>query len=465
MIKNRGVVDLHKSFERGVQNIFQLACYVILLANIIEIYNFGQKNKYILYSNIPTIVIIIGTLILYYLKKLDYKSGFSILIYSIIANIIMGTFVPEIILFSPDHINFFLRDTLFILLLLTVASFSLHRIHAFIIGGCYLITFLVLFFIVKNKFLNENFIIIFTVISAYIGLIYYLVGMFEKALLEQHEKHIYIKEQNEILNEVNVLLKERQQLIEVQSTELIAQKIELQEKNEELYDLNATKDKFFSIIAHDIKNPFTAIVGFSELLLKNFNKWTDDKKVKTIMMLSESSKNLYELLENLLQWSRSQRGLIDCDPLKLDLNDAVERIITLLKPNADAKEIKIIKNIPDSGLILFADPRLLDVILRNLISNALKFSYKGGQIEIKAEAGEEFVLVSVIDNGIGISADAIDNLFRIDVYNTSIGTNDEKGTGLGLILVKEFVTKLGGSISVISELGKRSEFTFSIPLA
>jgi signal transduction histidine kinase len=465
MFKSKGISDLHKSFMKGVKNIFVIASYIILIETIIETFNFTRGDKYILYINLPTIAIILFILTIYYFNRENYKIGLSILIYTIIANIIIGTFLTTKELTDPVHINFFLRDSLFILLLLTVASFSLHKLHSPIIGLAYLIYSTFFIVIVKNSFLIDNILVLYITIASYIGLIYYLVGMFEKALLEQHEKHIYIKDQNDILNEINVLLKERQQLIEQQSVQLITQKMELEIKNKELYELNATKDKFFSIIAHDIKNPFSTIMGFSDLLLINFDTWKKEKKINTIKILSESSKNLYELLQNLLQWSMSQRGLLEYVPVKLELKSTVDNIVAFMKHSADEKEIEFIVNIPDNNILVFADPKLLDFILRNLFSNAIKFSHNGTQIEIKAEVLEKSAIISVIDKGIGIPDDEKDKLFRIDVHNSSMGTNEEKGTGLGLILVKEFVIKQSGNIWVESEEGNGSSFIFTLPIA
>jgi signal transduction histidine kinase/ligand-binding sensor domain-containing protein len=281
---------------------------------------------------------------------------------------------------------------------------------------------------------------------------------------ELHKKNNLLEDQALELNKTNTLLEERQQIIEEQSEELMSQKVQLQRINEELHELNATKDKFFSIIAHDIKNPFNSILGFSELLVLNFNKWVDEEKLHVINVIFDSSKNLYELLENLLQWSRSQRGILEYKPEKVELKASVELIILLLKHSADAKEIEFILNLPEKGLLLHADPRLLDTILRNLISNAIKFTPKGGQIQIKAEAKDNFALVAVIDNGVGIPKAAIDNLFRIDIHHTSAGTDEEKGSGLGLILCKEFVEKHRGKIWIESEEGKGSKFFFTLPL-
>jgi signal transduction histidine kinase/ligand-binding sensor domain-containing protein len=281
---------------------------------------------------------------------------------------------------------------------------------------------------------------------------------------ELRKKNKLLEEQALELNKTNTLLEERQQKIEEQSEELKSQKEQLQRTNEKLHELNATKDKFFSIIAHDIKNPFNTIMGFSELLILNFNKWLDEKKLKVIEVIFSSSKSLYELLENLLQWSRSQRGLLGFNPVKLEFKDSVERVVALLKHSADAKGIEFKIYLPVKGLAVHADPQLLDTILRNLISNAMKFTPKGGQIQVKAEPKDNFALVAVIDNGVGMLKEDIDKLFRIDMHYTSAGTNEEKGTGLGLILVKEFVTKQDGEIWVESDVGKGSTFFFTIPL-
>ena len=270
--------------------------------------------------------------------------------------------------------------------------------------------------------------------------------------------------QAEELSQTNSLLEERQEEIEEQREELLVQKESLQKMNIELHDLNATKDKFFSIIAHDIKNPFNAVLGFTDLLEENFKEWDDERKLEVVNLINTSAKNLYELLNNLLQWSRSQSGLIEFKPQNTALKDTFNNAIGLFRDTADAKNIELDFEFSDTELMVYADRNMLDAIVRNLISNALKFTKPGGRVNISAEAFEEFAMIKVTDNGVGISPEVQEQLFRIDTHNSTYGTQNESGTGLGLILVREFVTKQGGVIGVESIKGKGSTFHFTLPL-
>jgi signal transduction histidine kinase/ligand-binding sensor domain-containing protein len=282
---------------------------------------------------------------------------------------------------------------------------------------------------------------------------------------ELQKMNSMLLKQTEELNKTNTVLEERQEQIEQQSEELLAQKESVDIMNGELHNLNATKDKFFSIIAHDIKNPFNAILGFSELLNENYKEWTDEQKLEIIGLIHSSSKNLYQLLENLLQWSRSQRGIIEFNPEKIELADLLSNVTDIMKGTAESKNIELSVTIPENGLAVYADRQMLDTIVRNLISNALKFTNSGGKVQIIAEMSGEFVTVKVTDNGIGIRSDVKDKLFKIDSNITTYGTANETGTGLGLILVKEFVDRNGGKIGVDSVVGEGSTFHFTIPVA
>ena len=270
--------------------------------------------------------------------------------------------------------------------------------------------------------------------------------------------------QAEKLNKNNSLLEERQEQIEKQSEELLAQKKSLQKMNVELHDLNATKDKFFSIIAHDIKNPFNAVLGFTDLLEENFKTWDDGKKLEVVNLINNSAKNLYELLNNLLQWSRSQSGVIDFKPQKIVLKDTFSNVTGLFRETAGSKNIELTSTLPETELAIYADGNMLDAIMRNLISNAIKFTNPGGKVHISAEANKEFAMIKVADNGVGLSTEIQEQLFRIDKHTSTYGTLNESGTGLGLILVQEFVAKHGGKIGVESIKGKGSTFHFTLPL-
>jgi signal transduction histidine kinase/ligand-binding sensor domain-containing protein len=234
-------------------------------------------------------------------------------------------------------------------------------------------------------------------------------------------------------------------------------------KTAELNELNISKDKFFSIIAHDLKNPFNTIIGFSELLKEAIQ--TKDQTIiyKYATMINNSSVQTFRLLENLLEWANSQRGKISFVPVDLNLKDLIHEEFIMLGDLAAGKNIELKTYLYDD-LMMKADINMFRTILRNLITNSIKFTHRGGKVIVNTVIYKNILEVSVSDNGIGMSADKMEKLFRIDANLTSRGTDDEKGTGLGLFLCKEFVEKHGGKIWAESEEGKGSTFKFIIPL-
>jgi signal transduction histidine kinase len=238
----------------------------------------------------------------------------------------------------------------------------------------------------------------------------------------------------------------------------------IHQQNEKLKEMNTTKDKFFSIIAHDLRNPFTVLLSSCELLLLFLEK-NDIEKVKlnAIRMLN-SSKRGFLLLQNLLEWAQSQLGNTKFTPVNLMLKNLVSETSQFIENYANNKEIKIQNEVPDA-LQITADIALLQFVIRNLLTNAIKFTSKGGIVTIKASTNEYLTEISIFDTGIGMAKETQDKLFRIDTKVSSNGTNGETGTGLGLILCKEFVEKHGGNIFVESELGKGSVFKFTIPVS
>ncbi len=279
-----------------------------------------------------------------------------------------------------------------------------------------------------------------------------------------NENNSLLMQQASELSETNTLLEEKQQRIEEQTQELMYQKNALEKINAELNELIATKDKFFSIVAHDIKNPFNTVLGFSELLVDNFNKWTNEKKLQIASIIHSSSQSVYALLENLLQWSRSQRGIIPFEPKRVKLSDRIDYCVALLKESADSKNIQLTSQTIGNEVYVKADIQMLDTILRNLISNAIKFTKSNGLVTIQLKADNNFAIVSVKDNGVGISPESLNKLFKIGSHHTTNGTNQERGTGLGLILINDFVKKHGGEIGVESKVDEGSTFFFNLPL-
>jgi len=238
----------------------------------------------------------------------------------------------------------------------------------------------------------------------------------------------------------------------------------LKNSEAQLKEINKTKDKFFSIIAHDLKSPFNTMLGFSNLLIENFEKYNIEKQKQYLGIIHTGTKNTYKLLENLLLWSRSQQGNIKFSPEELNLYLLSNETIELLMQSAKNKSINIENKIPEN-IFVEADKDMLSTVVRNLISNAIKFTPKGGTIEIgcvETRHGVSLREIYVKDNGIGISKEMQSKIFDVGENISTKGTEKEDGTGLGLVLCKEFIEKHNGEIWVKSEEGKGSSFIFTI---
>jgi len=240
----------------------------------------------------------------------------------------------------------------------------------------------------------------------------------------------------------------------------IEETLKKSEKN--LRELNSAKDKLFSIISHDLRSPFNSIIGFAEMLNDTYDELSDDDRKEFVKNITTSSKQTYELVENLLDWSKLERGKIEFKPKILRLENIISEIVTLVKGNIVRKKIKVSTEL-NTGVKVFADENMLHSIILNLVTNALKFTPKDGNINIQAEENGDYIMISVIDNGVGIPADKIEKLFNFTANISTRGTDGEKGTGLGLPLVQEYVHRNGGTIKVHSELGKGTSFSFTIP--
>lgn len=237
----------------------------------------------------------------------------------------------------------------------------------------------------------------------------------------------------------------------------------IDDQKTQLVKLNSEKDKFFSIIAHDLKSPFNSILGFSELLQNTADKLSTHSISQYAGIIHSSAQHTFELLETLLEWARMQQGRFAFEPETLLLNDILETELALLKTNANQKNLELINDI-NKNTSIEADRKMMGTVLRNLISNAIKFTPRNGTIMVYAEVKDQLIEISVSDTGIGMTPETMKKLFRIETSFSTSGTADEEGTGLGLLLCSEFVEKHGGSISVESKVGIGSRFYFSIPL-
>jgi|GEM_PF-1886301 two-component system sensor histidine kinase/response regulator len=236
----------------------------------------------------------------------------------------------------------------------------------------------------------------------------------------------------------------------------------LKKYSEELEVLNATKDKFFSILAHDLKSPFNAFIGITDILAEDIDI-LDKEQIKSFVLdINRSAHSQFKLLENLLAWAQMQRGLMKFEPIELEINTVINDVFQLYLDNAMEKDLKLINETP-LGKTIKADHNMLYLLLRNLVYNAIKFTNPGGEIRVGENATSGFSEIYVADNGVGINPSSLSKMFRIESQSTTLGTAHEKGTGLGLVLCKDMVEKNGGTIRVSSEVGVGTTFYFTIP--
>jgi len=277
------------------------------------------------------------------------------------------------------------------------------------------------------------------------------------------EMNDLLKNQTKELKNTNKLLEDQRDQITEQAEELEAQKEELVSQKDMLQNLNTWKDKFFSIIAHDLKGPFQGILGLADLLTHNYDDFTDKEKKEYFEAINNSSRNFYNLLENLLDWARTQLERISINQSEFDLVELVNKNKMLFEENLSKKNISVIENYGLNTRV-FADENMIDTVIRNLLSNAIKFSKSGGIIEIKISDNEKGKIFSIKDSGIGMTKQQQNNLFKIDKSVSRLGTSGEAGTGLGLILCHEFISKNGGKIWIESTPEQGSTFYFTLPV-
>lgn len=240
-------------------------------------------------------------------------------------------------------------------------------------------------------------------------------------------------------------------------------KEELKLANSHLKELNAIKDKFISIISHDLKNPIGAVSNLSKILISDLDSIDKEKMLKMLGLINQSSENTFKLLDNLLTWSRAQTGKIKINRTKIHLNDLLQYAIDFCQSLAVNKDIKII-NDSNLSLEIWADMDMINTVLRNLITNAIKFTNRNGFVRIQSKNHNNAITISVVDTGVGMSQDTLNDLFQTEKKTSTTGTEKEEGTGLGLLISKEFIGKHGGEIWAESQEGVGSKFHFTLPI-
>lgn len=232
---------------------------------------------------------------------------------------------------------------------------------------------------------------------------------------------------------------------------------------EKLKDVNDSKDQFFSLISHELRSPFNSILGFAEILYNDHEELTKEEMKLYIDSLYHSSRHIFSLLNNLLHLSRFQTGKVDFNPKVLSLNYIIEKNLQILKLTLDKKEISIQPSLGEE-LQVFADEAMVNSILLNLLTNAIKYTRRGGKIELSISERKNSAEVTIRDHGVGMTDETIFNLFQIEMSKTLPGTEGETGTGLGLVLTKKFIEQNGGILKVQSKLNQGSTFTFTLPI-
>lgn len=238
----------------------------------------------------------------------------------------------------------------------------------------------------------------------------------------------------------------------------------LQQKNRELEEINASKDTFFSIISHDLKNPFTGLLNLTQLLRDDLDELEHEEIREFADLINESAEQYYKLLQNLLQWARLERGQMEYNPEQVNLKELVTQSLSLFAVNAEDKQIELKNKIIDDSSV-YADPNMLDTVIRNLLSNAIKFTPEGGHVEVQSAKENGHIQLAVVDSGIGIGQEQQEKLFRVGEVFTTEGTKEEKGTGLGLLLCKQLVEKNNGLITIDSTPGEGTAIQVTLPLS
>lgn len=369
-------------------------------------------------------------LIFHIIKKPRIELSLSLFALILLVNLLLAPFFQ---ISEPDFSAFYIRNTLFFWVIMPLLGLTIHKNMFIISAVLYLVQFGVILLVSKNPFLVNSSATIFLVLIGYLYIILFLLRMLEEAA-QKTEKLI---------------------------TELRNNNNELINKREELSSLVKTKDKLFSVLAHDLQSPFMGISGLSDMIKKNAEKGNTDEVIEYSKMIADTTKRTSTLFTNILDWAASQTGELEMKHTINNLDECLDETIALLQDHQQKKNITIQRD--NTNIEFSADPNALKTVLRNLISNALKFTPNDGIIKISAKKNKDEVVVSISDSGVGIKSDLIPMIFKMDSYISTEGTDQEQGTGIGLSLCREMIARHNGKIWAESELGQGSVFHFSLP--
>jgi signal transduction histidine kinase len=470
-------LSLHTYFRKELTWFYYAMSTLGLVGNILDVLVLGYNwNVIFSYYNFVTIAVLIATVLLFNFEKIKLKLAFSITLYAIYINLI-GSNLTDIIL-GQEYVQYLLRETIFVCFLVTAAFIFVDRKHGLAIGISYSCYFTFSAIVSRDKFLLANLFDILAIFVAYVIIMGFFHRFITKSLEEGRDNTELIKDQNEELTAmnqeltaVNTELHETQRQITAQHEELLTlsesvsvQNAVLEEKNNKLNEAIDQKNKLFSIIAHDLKAPISSTNLLTEMMLEKFDVMDEEKKKLWLSKINSSNKSLYELLENLLAWSRSQTNMIEFAPEKILLEETIDRICSIYRNFASTKSVQLVKNI-ERNVVFYADQMMIETVLRNLVSNAIKYSYPNAKVIISAQVIDKGLNIKIEDKGVGIGQEQLLRLFNIHDSQIMPGTAGEKGTGLGLRVSKEFIEKHNGTILVESTPGQGTIFSLNLPLS
>jgi len=397
--------------------------------------------------NLVAIIITLAIIAAMITKMIKTQLASAIVIYTLVLNIIFSFYINNgLVQFYEADI---LRSTLFFTLIITVTGFVSGKLHLLITGCLTILWFTSVLIISKNKFLIDNAFIIFLVILGYTFSLYFLFKKLEESFLVKIKLIRQLEEKSSELENSNQMLNYEKSVSENQKNELES--------------LIESREKLFSIISHDIKNPLSAIIGFSELIESKIEKKDLVKALEFSKVIHHSSTNLHRLLLNLMEWTKMQSGKLAVMPEWIDVNALINESMDISNTSLLQKQIALETKLGPE-LIIFADKNMITTIVRNLYANAIKFTNKGGCISIESKIENLQFSFSVADTGMGMEANVIDRIMNSKESIATNGTEGEKGTGFGLILCKEFIQLHKGKLLVTSEINKGTVFTCYIPL-
>lgn len=459
MIKTNNM--LVSFLKKEIRIVFYLLTFLGTIGHIVDIFVNLDNRPELAVQNSIVVLLMLLAVFLNISANIPLKALLVFVVYTLIASIFLGYYLSGYK--QVDFESIFFRNALYGSFLLSLATLFVNKKHAYLIVGLFILYTLPILIRTAHQSSWTNHLVALILFVAF-GVIMYVISdhlekSFKEIILDRDVIQIQKSKLEELLKSNSI----ESQKVLYQNKIISRKNAQLLMQGEKLREANETKNKFLSIIAHDLKNPMATIKGFAELLLTRFDTLTDEKKELYVQSIYRASDSLYILLDNLLLWARNQSGKLKISCEKFNVCDALEGEVQNFVAMAQKKEIDL--KIEKAGICaIVADKNMITTIVRNLLSNAIKFSYRKSTVILRIEPLETILRISVIDNGTGMDKKQKETIFETRSENRKEGTEGEPSTGLGLSLCQEFVHLHNGSIRVESEPGKGSLFWFEVPL-